>query len=131
MIHYSFKQCKLCFFILSSSIHLSLSSFPDFKVRVEWIENKQLCSSASRRGKFRQEVTVASGSTRAVAFVIIPMTEGRHQIEVKASVKGLSTSDGVKKFLLVVVRQTLLVWFCCSAEVQTLKLEKYNVVTYL
>lgn len=90
------------------SMHLSLSSFPDFKVRVELIENKKVCSSASRRGRYRQEVNVASSSTRAVPFVIIPMKEGHLEIEVKAAVKGSSSLyDGVKKNLLVVVRQTL------------------------
>lgn len=90
------------------SIHLSLSSFPDFKVRVELIENKHVCSSASRRERYRQEVKVASSSTRAVPFVIIPMKEGQLQIEVKAAVKGSSSlSDGIRKNLLVVVRQTL------------------------
>ncbi|XP_026216238.1 complement C3-like [Anabas testudineus] len=72
-------------------------------VRVELIENNRLCSSASRRGKYRQEVTVGAGSTRSVPFIIIPMKEGQFDVEVKAAVKGSSSlNDGIRKKLLVV-----------------------------
>uniref|UniRef100_A0A667Z722 Complement C3-like n=1 Tax=Myripristis murdjan TaxID=586833 RepID=A0A667Z722_9TELE len=78
---------------------------PDL-VRVDLIEEEHVCSSASKRGKFRQEVKVGPDSTRAVPFIIIPMKEGRFRIEVKAAVKDSSLNDGIMKMLLVVVRET-------------------------
>uniref|UniRef100_A0A667Z865 Complement C3-like n=1 Tax=Myripristis murdjan TaxID=586833 RepID=A0A667Z865_9TELE len=71
-------------------------------VRVDLIEEEHVCSSASKRGKFRQEVKVGPDSTRAVPFIIIPMKEGRFRIEVKAAVKDSSLNDGIMKMLLVV-----------------------------
>lgn len=64
-----------------------------------------MCSSASRSGTFRQEVRVGSQSTRSVPFIIIPMKEGKVSIEVKAAVKESWTTDGIRKHLLVVVRE--------------------------
>lgn len=79
------------------------------QVRVELIEKQHVCSTASQRGKYRQEVKVGSKATRSVPFVIIPMKEGHLEIEVKAFFQDVDSnffSDGIKKKLLVVVRGT-------------------------
>ncbi|XP_062283436.1 LOW QUALITY PROTEIN: complement C3-like [Scomber scombrus] len=72
-------------------------------VRVDLIETEHVCSAASKRVRYRQEVSVGSETTRAVPFVIIPMKEGEHSIEVRAAVRGdRYLSDGIRKMLLVV-----------------------------
>nr|XP_020511756.1 complement C3-like [Labrus bergylta] len=72
-------------------------------VRVDLIEDKDLCSAASKRGKYRQEVIVGAKTTRAVPFIIIPMQQGESPIEVKAVVKdSYELSDGIRKMLRVV-----------------------------
>uniref|UniRef100_A0A3Q3B4F4 Complement C3-like n=1 Tax=Kryptolebias marmoratus TaxID=37003 RepID=A0A3Q3B4F4_KRYMA len=72
-------------------------------VRVELIEEENVCSAASKRGKFRQEVNVGAHTTRSVPYIIIPMKEGERSIEVKAAVKDSYLNDGVKKKLRVVL----------------------------
>ncbi|XP_033969721.1 complement C3-like isoform X1 [Trematomus bernacchii] len=71
-------------------------------VRVDLIEEDNVCSSASKRGKYRQEVRIGAKSTRSVPFIIIPMKEGEFRIEVKAAVKDSSLNDGIMKMLRVV-----------------------------
>ncbi|XP_033988389.1 complement C3-like [Trematomus bernacchii] len=71
-------------------------------VRVDLIEEDNVCSSASKRGKYRQEVRIGAQSTRSVPFIIIPMKEGEFRIEVKAAVKDSSLNDGIMKTLRVV-----------------------------
>uniref|UniRef100_A0A8C2CEN4 Complement component c3a, duplicate 4 n=1 Tax=Cyprinus carpio TaxID=7962 RepID=A0A8C2CEN4_CYPCA len=71
------------------------------KVRVELMETKDICSPASKRGKFNTIVTVDAKSSYSVPFVIVPLALGRHAIVVKAAAAGRG-SDGVKKDLLVV-----------------------------
>ncbi|XP_033961544.1 complement C3-like isoform X1 [Pseudochaenichthys georgianus] len=71
-------------------------------VRVDLIEENNVCSSASKRRKFRQEVRIGAQTTRSVPFIIIPMKEGEVNIEVKAAVKGSSLNDGIMKKLRVV-----------------------------
>ncbi|XP_041788921.1 complement C3-like [Chelmon rostratus] len=71
-------------------------------VRVDLIEDKHVCSAASKHGRYRQEVKIGPQTTRSVPFVIIPMKEGQHRIEVKAAVKDSSLNDGIMKMLLVV-----------------------------
>ncbi|XP_028998589.1 complement C3-like isoform X2 [Betta splendens] len=73
-------------------------------VTIDLIENPDVCSSASKRGKYRQKVNVGSKSTRSVPFVIIPMKEGELKIEVKAFVSNsdLPLRDGIERKLLVV-----------------------------
>ncbi|XP_068584992.1 complement C3-like [Cebidichthys violaceus] len=71
-------------------------------VRVDLIEEEHVCSAASKRGKYRQEVTIGPRTTRSVPFVIIPMKKGQYGIEVKAAVKDSSLHDGIRKMLLVV-----------------------------
>lgn len=79
--------------------------FTPLKVRVDLIEDKDLCSAASKRGKYRQELKVGPDTTRSVPFIIIPMIHGQFPIEVKAAVKDSWLSDGIMKKLLVVVRR--------------------------
>lgn len=83
-----------------------ITLIPIFKVRVNLIEEPDVCSAASKRGLFRQEVKVRPQSTRSVPFIIIPMKEGEFRVEVKAAVKDSSLNDGIVKVLRVVVRQT-------------------------
>ncbi|XP_068448641.1 complement C3-like [Clinocottus analis] len=71
-------------------------------VRVDLIEEENVCSAASKRGKYRQEVEVEPQSTRSVPFVVIPMKEGQYRIEVKAAVRDSSLNDGIMKMLRVV-----------------------------
>lgn len=80
-----------------------MKCLPLRKVRVDLIEEKDVCSSASKRGKYRQEVEVAQQSTLSVPFVIIPMEVGEFNIHVKAAVRDSSLSDGIVKNLRVVV----------------------------
>lgn len=79
---------------------------PVLKVRVDLIEKEHVCSAASKRGKYRQEVKIGPQTTRSVPFIIIPMKDGQYSIEVKAAVKDSSLHDGIMKMLRVVVRET-------------------------
>nr|XP_040041543.1 complement C3-like [Gasterosteus aculeatus aculeatus] len=76
-------------------------------VRVDLIEAAHLCSAAYKRGKYRQEVRIGPQTTRSVPFVVIPMKEGEHRMEVKAAVKDSSLHDGIWKNLRVVPRGEL------------------------
>lgn len=73
---------------------------------MDLIEEAHVCSSASKRGKYRQEVKIGPQTTRSVPFIIIPMKEGQYRIEVKAAVKDSSHTDGIMRKLRVVVRET-------------------------
>ncbi|KAL6481995.1 hypothetical protein MHYP_G00100750 [Metynnis hypsauchen] len=77
-----------------------------WQVRVEFIETENICSAASKKGKYRTTVNVDAQSSRSVSYIIIPMELGNHWIEVKAAVLGLGGSDGVRKALKVVVRRS-------------------------
>uniref|UniRef100_A0A671Y7G8 NTR domain-containing protein n=1 Tax=Sparus aurata TaxID=8175 RepID=A0A671Y7G8_SPAAU len=77
-------------------------------VRVDLIEEVDVCSSASKRGKYRQEVKVGPQTTRSVPFIIIPMKEGQYRVEVKAAVKDSSLYDGIMKTLRVVPEGVLI-----------------------
>ncbi|KAI2668934.1 hypothetical protein H4Q32_028733 [Labeo rohita] len=72
------------------------------KVRVEFMETEDVCSSASKKGKYRTIVNVDKGSSTSASYVIIPMTSGKHMIEVKASAYDAVYTDGVRKPLKVV-----------------------------
>ncbi|XP_036383959.1 complement C3-like [Megalops cyprinoides] len=75
----------------------------EIKVRVELMETEEVCSAASKRGKYRMDdVFIDPMSSQVIPFVIIPMALGQHSIEVKASVYDSSLTDGVKKDLQVV-----------------------------
>nr|AEJ37035.1 complement component c3-2 [Dicentrarchus labrax] len=71
-------------------------------VRVDLIEEEHVCSSASKHGKYHQEVKVGALTTRSVPFIIIPIKEGQYHIEVKAAVKDSSLNYGILKVLRVV-----------------------------
>ncbi|XP_061572334.1 complement C3-like [Cololabis saira] len=71
-------------------------------VRVDLTEEEDVCSAASKRGRYRQVVKVGPKSTRAVSLIVIPMKEGLRRIEVKGAVKDSSLTDGVMKMLKVV-----------------------------
>uniref|UniRef100_A0A8C1WW69 Complement C3-like n=1 Tax=Cyprinus carpio TaxID=7962 RepID=A0A8C1WW69_CYPCA len=77
------------------------------KVRVEFMETEDVCSSASKKGKYRTTVSVDKGSSISVSYVIIPMTLGNHMIEVKASAYDSIYTDGVRKPLKVVAEGVL------------------------
>ncbi|XP_030635397.1 complement C3 isoform X2 [Chanos chanos] len=72
------------------------------KVRVELMKTENVCSSASKRGRYRTYVRVNKMSTLAVPFVIFPLELGEHYIEVKASDSKGRNTDGIRKELRVV-----------------------------
>ncbi|KAK7906692.1 hypothetical protein WMY93_015304 [Mugilogobius chulae] len=76
-------------------------------VRVDVVENPEVCVSASDRGRYSQEVQLKPSSSRAVPFVIIPLREGDVRIEVTAAVMDSRISDGVGKTLRVVPKGVL------------------------
>ncbi|KAL1281211.1 hypothetical protein QQF64_000014 [Cirrhinus molitorella] len=78
------------------------------KVRVEFMETEDVCSFASKKGKHRTVVTVDKESSISVPYVIIPMTLGKHMIEVKASAYDSVQTDGVRKPLKVVSEGVLI-----------------------
>nr|XP_043883850.1 complement C3-like [Solea senegalensis] len=77
-------------------------------VRVDLTETEDVCSVASKRRRFRQDVNVGPLTTRSVPFIIIPMKYGQFNIEVKAAVKDPSLNDGVMKMLRVVPEGVLI-----------------------
>eukprot|EP00066_Takifugu_rubripes_P028718 XP_011617984.1 PREDICTED: complement C3-like isoform X1 [Takifugu rubripes] len=89
-------------------------------VRVDLLEVEHVCSSASKRRKYRQEVKVGPMTTRSVPFIVIPMKEGEHPIEVQAAVKDSSLNDGIRKMLRVVPTGVLVK----TSQVITLEPEK-------
>ncbi|XP_069804323.1 complement C3-like [Dendropsophus ebraccatus] len=72
------------------------------KMQVDWTNNDQLCSLSTAKKKYRQEVIIQPSSSRAVPFIIVPLSLGEHEIEVKVKAHGEFVSDGVKKKLKVV-----------------------------
>ncbi|XP_033853803.3 complement C3-like [Acipenser ruthenus] len=78
------------------------------KVRVDLMENSLICSAASHKTRFRQDVYIDELSSLAIPFTIVPLHLGEMDIEVKAIVYNNILSDGVKKKLLVVPEGTLI-----------------------
>ncbi|KAM9314813.1 complement C3-like [Pholidichthys leucotaenia] len=76
-------------------------------VRVDLIEETHVCSAASKRGKFTQDIEVGAQMTHSVPFIVVPIKEGKYYIEVKASVKDSVVSDGIRKMLHVVKGQQM------------------------
>ncbi|XP_039204821.1 venom factor-like isoform X1 [Crotalus tigris] len=74
----------------------------DIDVRVELLHNPAFCSVATETQRYREQVTIKALSSWAVSFVIVPLQQGLHDIEVRASVRGQLAADGVKKKLKVV-----------------------------
>ncbi|XP_073698015.1 uncharacterized protein [Garra rufa] len=78
------------------------------KVRVEFMETKDVCSFASKKGKHRTIVNIEKDSSISVSYVIIPMTLGNHMIELKASAYDSAYDYGVRKTLNVVSEGVLI-----------------------
>ncbi|KAM4750145.1 complement C3-like [Anableps anableps] len=78
-------------------------------VRVDLLEEKDVCSAAYKKYRFRQQVRVGAQTTRAVPFIIIPLKEGNVKITLKAVVTDADSnlSDGIEKKLRVVPRGVL------------------------
>uniref|UniRef100_A0A4W4GUP5 Anaphylatoxin-like domain-containing protein n=1 Tax=Electrophorus electricus TaxID=8005 RepID=A0A4W4GUP5_ELEEL len=77
-------------------------NFSNRKLKVHFLKTEHICSTASKKGKFRTVVHIDGKSTRSVPYIIIPMELGEHSIEVKASAYDTTLSDGVRKTLKVV-----------------------------
>ncbi|XP_053321324.1 venom factor-like [Spea bombifrons] len=72
------------------------------KARVELTYNPEFCSLSTHKKKFRQEIWIKPHSSTVVPFIIVPLTLGQHDIEVKASIANMFMSDGVRRKLKVV-----------------------------
>ncbi|XP_062866790.1 complement C3-like [Trichomycterus rosablanca] len=75
------------------------------RVKVNFLETPNICSGASKKGKYTTIVYVDSMSTRAVPYVIIPMEIDEFTIEVQAMTPEFV--DGVRKTLKVVAEGEL------------------------
>ncbi|VTJ68681.1 Hypothetical predicted protein [Marmota monax] len=73
------------------------------KVRVELIHNPAFCSLATAKKRYSQTIMIPPKSSVPVPYVIVPLTIGLQEVEVKAAVYNHFISDGVKKTLKVVV----------------------------
>ncbi|KAK7161087.1 hypothetical protein R3I94_003922 [Phoxinus phoxinus] len=91
------------------------------KVRVDFMETEHVCSFASKKGKYRKIVNIDKDSSRAVSYVIIPMTLGDHMIEVKASAYDSVHTDGVIKTLKVVSEGVLIPFHRQNVELNPVK----------
>uniref|UniRef100_A0A7N4PB07 Complement C3 n=1 Tax=Sarcophilus harrisii TaxID=9305 RepID=A0A7N4PB07_SARHA len=69
------------------------------RVRVEFPYKKALCSKASKTQSFFQRVSVPPASSRVVYFIVLPVEQGKVDVEVK--VEGFGVWDQVKKTLFV------------------------------
>ncbi|XP_072240558.1 complement C3-like isoform X2 [Leuresthes tenuis] len=76
-------------------------------VRVDLLDNDYVCSAAYKQRMYRQVVQVGAKTTRSVPFVIVPLRNEMTSIEVKASVRGMSVADGIRRMLHVVPAGTL------------------------
>nr|3FRP_G Chain G, Cobra venom factor gamma chain [Naja kaouthia]3HRZ_B Chain B, Cobra venom factor [Naja kaouthia]3HS0_B Chain B, Cobra venom factor [Naja kaouthia]3HS0_G Chain G, Cobra venom factor [Naja kaouthia] len=74
----------------------------DIYVRVELLYNPAFCSASTKGQRYRQQFPIKALSSRAVPFVIVPLEQGLHDVEIKASVQEALWSDGVRKKLKVV-----------------------------
>jgi hypothetical protein len=72
-------------------------------VRVELLHNPAFCSLATAKKRHYQTVVIPPKSSLPVPYVIVPLTIGLQEVEVKAAVYNHFISDGVKKTLKVVV----------------------------
>ncbi|XP_070272053.1 complement C3-like [Myotis yumanensis] len=71
-------------------------------VRVEMLYNPAFCSLATAKKRHLQTVTIPPKSSLAVPYVIVPLTVGLQEVEVKATVYRYFITDGVRKTLKVV-----------------------------
>ncbi|EPQ20806.1 Complement C3, partial [Myotis brandtii] len=72
-------------------------------VRVELLYNPAFCSLATAKKRHLQTVSIPPKSSLAVPYVIVPLTVGLQEVEVKATVYRYFITDGVRKTLKVVV----------------------------
>ncbi|XP_070597679.1 A.superbus venom factor 1-like [Erythrolamprus reginae] len=70
----------------------------DIYVRVELLYSPAFCSASTESQNYQEQITIKALSSRAVPFVIVPLQQGLHDIEVRAR----DLNDGVKKKLKVV-----------------------------
>uniref|UniRef100_A0A8B9R891 Complement component c3a, duplicate 1 n=1 Tax=Astyanax mexicanus TaxID=7994 RepID=A0A8B9R891_ASTMX len=77
------------------------------KVLVVFRETKDVCSAASKKGKYRTTVSIDAMSSRSISYFIIPMKLGNFEIEVKAVSIDSGYGEAVKKQLKVVVIQEI------------------------
>ncbi|XP_054572879.1 complement C3 [Eptesicus fuscus] len=71
-------------------------------VRVEMLYNPAFCSLATAKKRHLQTVSIPPKSSLAVPYVIVPLTVGLQEVEVKATVYRYFITDGVRKTLKVV-----------------------------
>ncbi|XP_059552917.1 complement C3-like isoform X2 [Myotis daubentonii] len=71
-------------------------------VRVEMLYNPAFCSLATAKKRHLQTVSIPPKSSLAVPYVIVPLTVGLQEVEVKATVYRFFITDGVRKTLKVV-----------------------------
>ncbi|XP_066445604.1 complement C3-like [Eleutherodactylus coqui] len=76
------------------------------QVRVTLFYNPQLCSLSTAKKPHTVTVKVKENSSIVVPFVIVPLSIGGQEIEVKAAVYGDYVGDGVRKTLRVVPEGT-------------------------
>lgn len=76
-------------------------------MRLELRETNDVCSLATKKGRYLTSVDIDAMSSQAVPFVIVPIKLGKHTIEVKGAVRNSFLNDGIKKDLLVVVSTSL------------------------
>ncbi|XP_068130211.1 A.superbus venom factor 1-like [Hyperolius riggenbachi] len=79
----------------------------DLRLNLFWSYNEEFCSLATAKNKYRQPITLRKSSSMAIPFIIVPLTLGSHDVEVKAG--GIGASDGVRKKLKVVPEGKLIV----------------------
>ncbi|XP_068130210.1 venom factor-like [Hyperolius riggenbachi] len=72
----------------------------DLNLKIFWSYNEEFCSLATAKSKYHQQITLRKSSSMAIPFIIIPLTLGYHDVEVKAA--GTTVADGVRKKLKVV-----------------------------
>lgn len=74
---------------------------------MEFTHNPGFCSLSTSKAKYRRDIFIEPHSSYAVPFIIVPLSLGLHDVEVKAAVFEQFLSDGIKKKLKVVVSMGL------------------------
>ncbi|XP_053572336.1 complement C3 isoform X2 [Bombina bombina] len=89
----------------------------EIKVRLELSHNDDLCI-VSMNKTFYQEVLVEPFASVTVPYVLVPLTLGLHDVEVKAGVYGIYMADVVRKRLNVVPAGILVIQNIKSATLE-------------
>ncbi|XP_043940645.1 complement C3-like [Protopterus annectens] len=74
----------------------------EITVRVQLLYNPLICSVATANTKYFKDYKIQGESSASAPYVVIPLTLGEVEIEVKGSVRGKFVSDGIRKKLRVV-----------------------------